>query len=79
MLRGQFPPSLDVLLEGGEKAYIQQERILICPKSGEKSYVYIPSQTTIRDPRNVLLYEPFQLPDAHSAISPVPTVMLAGL
>lgn len=53
--QGQFPPSLDLLLEGGSRAYLQPKQ-LICPES-KRLYIYIPSQTNTMDPRNIVVYE----------------------
>jgi hypothetical protein len=51
--QGLLPPSLEVLLAGGERAYIGNPEVLICPESGHR-YVYVPGQANTDDPRNVL-------------------------
>jgi len=53
---GALPPSLDVLLEGGEHVFLQP-RDLVCPKC-KTSYIYIPGQHYMDDARNILAYEP---------------------
>ena len=53
---GRLPSSLDVLLTGGRKAYLQP-RDVICPES-KMRYVYIPRRSSRGDPRHVLAYEP---------------------
>ena len=49
-----FPTSLDTLLVGGSRAYLQPKR-LICPESNMR-YILVPSHGSA-DPRDVLLYE----------------------
>ena len=53
---GQFPPNLDVLLEGGEDAYLRPTQV-IC-RECQKPYVYIPGRTNDESCSNVVAYEP---------------------
>ena len=57
--KGEFPPDLETLTEGGDSAYLQPQS-LVSPKDqsgSESSYVYIEGQKNTMDPRNVLVYE----------------------
>ncbi|MHC4796799.1 MAG: hypothetical protein ACYTF1_09160 [Planctomycetota bacterium] len=53
---GVGPPTLDILLEGGERAYLLPKQ-LICPVS-KKRYIYISNQSIKPDYRTVVVYEP---------------------
>lgn len=55
---GELPSSLDSLLQGGAKAYLQPKQ-LTCPK-GHRPYIYIGSQRNTWDPRNIVAYEPLE-------------------
>lgn len=54
--RGALPPNLEILLIGGERAYMVAKQ-LVCPVS-KLPYIYISSQRNNADPRNVVAYEP---------------------
>lgn len=53
--KGELPASLDILLEGGERAYLQPKQ-LVCPTTGQR-YIYVPGLKNTDDPRFPVVFE----------------------